>query len=449
MTLTLFYTIVGFALAGYSVIANDSIQTLGTFIASKQKWFKWYTLASAASFVMILAITWGWYSNDGDISYGRLTRIPFQEIQWYHAVAPGILLVLTRVGIPVSTTFLVLSAFASTVVLEKMLMKSVVGYGLAATAAYICWIVISKFINEKLDEVEDKWIGFWRNSVWVTSAWLWWVWLSHDVANIAVYLPRQIDVNLLLIVLAYFTALLFYIFYIHGGTIQKVVLEKTGTRYARSATIINIIYAAVLYYFKELNEGYGLAAVAAYICWIVVSKFINEKFDEVEDKWIGFWRNSVWVTSAWLWWVWLSHDVANIAVYLPRQIDVNLLLIVLAYFTALLFYIFYINGGTIQKVVLDKTGTRYARSATIINVIYAAVLYYFKELNDLPMSTTWVFVGLLCGRELAISTMNKDYKFKYVFPLIGKDFLKMTIGLTVSVAIVLAIHYIIIPNNWF
>ncbi|MBT3561271.1 MAG: hypothetical protein HN496_02425, partial [Flavobacteriaceae bacterium] len=57
MTLTLFYTIVGFALAGYSVIANDSIQTLGTFIASKQKWFKWYTLASAASFVMILAIT--------------------------------------------------------------------------------------------------------------------------------------------------------------------------------------------------------------------------------------------------------------------------------------------------------------------------------------------------------------------------------------------------------
>ena len=54
MEMTLIYTIIGFALAGYSVIANDSIQTLGTFIASKQKWFKWYTLASAASFVLIL-----------------------------------------------------------------------------------------------------------------------------------------------------------------------------------------------------------------------------------------------------------------------------------------------------------------------------------------------------------------------------------------------------------
>ncbi len=320
MELTLLYTIVGFALAGWSVIANDSIQTLGTFIASKQKWFKWYTLAAAASSMMIIVIVYGWWAYDGDISFGRLTRIPYQEIQWYHAVAPGILLLLTKVGIPVSTTFLVLSAFASTVVLEKMLMKSVVGYGLAAVAAYICWIVISKFINEKFDEITTGWK-------------------------------------------------------------------------------------------------------------------------------IAFWRNAVWVSSAYLWAAWLSHDVANIAVYLPRQLDITLLLIVVSYFTILLFYIFYIQGGAIQKVVLDKTGTRYARSATIINTIYAAVLYYFKELNDLPMSTTWVFVGLLCGRELAISTMNKEYKFKYVFPLIGKDFVKMIFGLSISVGIVLAIHYIIIPNN--
>ena len=321
MELTLLYTIVGFGLAGWSVIANDSIQTLGTFIASKKKWFKWYTLAASASFMMAVVLIYGWWAYDGDISFGRLTRIPYQEIQWYHAVAPGILLLLTRIGIPVSTTFLVLSAFASTVVLEKMLLKSVVGYGLAAVAAYVCWIVISKFINEKFDEITTQWK-------------------------------------------------------------------------------------------------------------------------------ISFWRNAVWVSSAYLWAAWLSHDVANIAVYLPRQLDVTLLLIVVTYFTILLFYIFYIQGGAIQKVVLDKTGTRYARSATIINTIYAAVLYYFKELNDLPMSTTWVFVGLLCGRELAISTMNEEYKFKYVFPLIGKDFIKMIFGLSISVGIVLAIHYIIIPTGF-
>ena len=69
MEMTLIYTVIGFALAGYSVIANDSIQTLGTFIASKKKWFKWYVLAGSASAVMILALGWGWYAS---VSYTHL-----------------------------------------------------------------------------------------------------------------------------------------------------------------------------------------------------------------------------------------------------------------------------------------------------------------------------------------------------------------------------------------
>ena len=74
MELTLVYTIIGFGLAGYSVIANDSIQTLGTFIASKQKWFKWYTLASAASVVMIFAITWGNVKSRKEFIYFYLRK---------------------------------------------------------------------------------------------------------------------------------------------------------------------------------------------------------------------------------------------------------------------------------------------------------------------------------------------------------------------------------------
>ena len=108
---------------------------------------------------------------------------------------------------------------------------------------------------------------------------------------------------------------------------------------------------------------------------------------------------------------------------------------------------FYEKGGRIQKIVLEKTGTRYVRSATIIDLVYAFILLFFKQYNDIPMSTTWVFVGLLWGRELAISTIMKDYKFKYVFPIIAKDFIKMLVGLLVSIGIVLLIHYIIVPNG--
>jgi phosphate/sulfate permease len=317
MELNLIYMYIGFLLAAYSVIANDSIQTLGTFLASNKAHFKWYTLWFAASVMLVYTITYGWLNYDGDISYGRLTRIPFQEVQWYHAAAPAVLLLLTRKGIPVSTTFLVLSAFASFTVLEKVLMKSIVGYGVAALSAYIIWVVLERYINEKKDHPEH--IKFWRVGQWVTSGWLWFAWLQHDMANIAVFLPRQLMLGDLLMVLV--------------------------------ATVV------------------------------------------------------------------------------------------------ILGYVFYTGGGRIQEVVINKHGTRFARSSTIINLVYAFVLYFFKELNDLPMSTTWVFVGLLTGRELAISSVIENYKFKYVFPIIAKDFGKMMFGLGASVAIVLIIHQIILPNG--
>ena len=317
MELSVVWMYVGFFLAAYSVIANDSIQTLGTFLSSNKEYFRWYTLWFAASIMLVFTITYGWYFYDGDISYERLTRIPFQEIQWYHAAAPAVLLVLTRYGIPVSTTFLVLSAFATVTVLEKMLIKSIVGYGVAAITAYLVWIILERFINEKTDHPENR----------------------------------------------------------------------------------------------------------------------------------KFWRVSQWVSSGWLWFAWLQHDMANIAVFLPRQLMLGDLIMVLVSTVLILGYVFYTGGGKIQEVVINKHGARFARSTTIINIVYAFVLYYFKVLNDLPMSTTWVFVGLLSGRELAISTVISDYRFKYVFPIIAKDFGKMMFGLGASVAIVLIIHQVIVPNG--
>src|SRR5690606_15785449 len=109
-----------------------------------------------ASLVLIFTLSYSWVVFDGDISHGRLDKIPPVTIQWYHAAAPAILVLLTRLGIPVSTTFLVLSAFASTVVLESMLVKSIIGYGLAAILSYMLWMVVARFINEKYDKVKKE-----------------------------------------------------------------------------------------------------------------------------------------------------------------------------------------------------------------------------------------------------------------------------------------------------
>ena len=316
MELVTLWMAVGFLFAAYSVIANDSVQTLGTWIASNNERVNWKVMWGSASAVLLYTLWYGWYMNGGDISYGRLNKIPFQEIQWYHAMAPALLLLLTRIGVPVSTSFLVLSAFASTFVLEKMLVKSMMGYAVAAVAAYAIWVVVSKILDE-----------------------------------------------------------------------AKPVAEH-------------------------------------------------------HKRW---WRIGQWFTTGFLWFTWLSHDMANIAVFLPREIPWDLMVLISVLFIVGMGYMFREGGGKIQQIVLEKHNTRYVRSATIIDCVYFLILLFFKELNDIPMSTTWVFVGLLCGRELAMATVTGKEKFKTVFPLITKDFIKMMIGLGASVGVVLSIHYIIVP----
>ena len=104
------YGTIGFLLASYSVIGNDSAQTLGTFISSNSKKIKWYWMWAFASVILTATLLYGW--SIGDIAFGRLDKIPLPEqFYWYHALAPALLLSLTRFGIPVSTTLLTLSAF--------------------------------------------------------------------------------------------------------------------------------------------------------------------------------------------------------------------------------------------------------------------------------------------------------------------------------------------------
>ena len=134
--------------------------------------------------------------------------------------------------------------------------------------------------------------------------------------------------------------------------------------------------------------------------------------------------------------------MANIAVFLPREIPADLMVIISIVFVAGLAFMFKEKGGKIQQIVLNKSSTKFIRSATIIDFVYWIILYIFKEVNNIPMSTTWVFVGLLTGRELAIAAASTKRKAKQVFPLVAKDFGRMMIGLCASVIVVVIVHSI-------
>lgn len=311
LEMTTVWMVLGFLFAAYSVIGNDSIQTLGTFIASNEK-TKWYYLWIFAAVILVVTLSLSYFGGTpGDIASGRLEKIPFVEIQWYHALAPLALVVLTRFGIPVSTSLLVLSAFTSSFVFTSILTKSAFGYAIAAVVAYILWFIIFKWDNK-----------------------------------------------------------------------------------------------------------------------------YNPVPPEKEFKW----RVMQWGATGFLWYTWLSHDIANIAVFLPRELNLWQFIAVLLVFVVGLAYIFWQRGGKIQHIVLEKSHTNYLRSATIIDLCYGLILFAFKEISSIPMSTTWVFIGLLSGRELAMYSRIAHYTFKDVFPIVGKDLLRLLFGLAVSILIAVAIQ---------
>ena len=316
----------GFLLAAYSVVANDVIQTLGTFLSSNSR-VTWWKLWAYAGAILTAILFYGWYRNGGDVSYGRLIgdavdgfdfsnpRYPHPNpMDWWFILPPAVLLFVTRLGIPVSTTFMILTFFAPGN-LGPMLIKSVSGYAVALVTAIIGYLFIAKSIEK----------------------------LFQD---------------------------------------------------------------------RPLQDG------------------------STNKRW---WSVAQWSATGFLWTQWLIQDFANIYVYLPRKLGVPELLLSLVVLLVFLAYIFYQRGGVIQKIVLSKRNTTDIRSATIIDLLFGLILLFFKELSSLPMSTTWVFIGLLAGREFALSMRIDGAVVGKTYRMLFFDLGKVTMGLVVSVALVFII----------
>lgn len=317
MDYTVFVMYLGFMLAAYSVVGNDTIQTLGTFLSSNED-KKWWVLWLYAGGILTATLLYGYYTHDYDVSYGRLKKYPLPDpFEWYYLLPPLILMVLTRTGIPVSTSFLILTFF-NPKNLNDMVIKSVSGYVVAFLAAMTLYLVITKF------------------------------------------------------------------------------LEK---------------------------------------------RFIENKITKKEKE---YWTVLQWLSTGFLWSQWLIQDFANIYVYLPRDLDMGSLVFSLVVILGMLAYIMATRGGAIQKIVKSKTNTIDIRSATIIDFVYGLVLYFFKELNEIPMSTTWVFIGILAGREIAINLiLNRKEGRTEMFKALGWDLAKVFFGLVISIVLVFVVDYLV------
>lgn len=310
---------VGFALAAYSIVANDSIQTVGTFIASNERQ-PWWVLWLFIGGVFLATIAYGWSVAvlPGDISFGRLASKGFEatptSFSFLQIAAPVALLVLTRLRMPVSTTFLILSCFATEADgLSAVLAKSLWGYVIAFGFGAVLFAATARVFQRYAARPASRW---WGPAQWLSTGVLWTSWIMQDMANLAVYLPRQLSLT-----------------------------EVT-------------VFAATIFL------GLGV--------------------------------------------------------------------------------LFYLRGDRIQRIVSEKTSVVDIRAATMVDFVYALILFGFMSISTVPMSTTWVFIGLLAGRELALIVMRAAGRpLREGFKLAGRDVGLAAVGLVVSIVLAMAANPVV------
>lgn len=243
----------GFFFAAYAAVANDSIQSLGTFIESnkaKKWWILWLYIGS----IFLVTVTASFILFDGDVTWQRLTepdgstKYPHPEnFSFFQVIAPLVLLILTRLRMPVSTTFLLLSVFSATTSgITSVVYKSLSGYVIAFILSFAVWYFSYQTIRKYFKS--RKFHKSWAVVQWVVSGSLWAVWVMQDGANIAVYLPRKLDITQFLIFSLTIFAGLGVLFFLRGDRIQEVVSKKSRISDIRAATLVDLTYVILLVY---------------------------------------------------------------------------------------------------------------------------------------------------------------------------------------------------------
>ncbi|MBL4694361.1 hypothetical protein JKY72_03245, partial [Candidatus Gracilibacteria bacterium] len=184
--------------------------------------------------------------------------------------------------------------------------------------------------------------------------------------------------------------------------------------------------------------GYFVAFVSALAIWFVIAEMMKYKILFKEKYNEKIWGVLLWITTAYLWSTWLMQDLANITVFLPPKLTLEEILAVSAFLLVILGIILYRRGGRIQEIITEKADVGVVRSATIINLVLGTLLLIFKNWNSLPMSTTWVFLGLLAGREIALTQFSGNAKpYLKTLGLVMKDIALAAIGIIVSLLLAL------------
>lgn len=195
---------------------------------------------------------------NGDISFERLSSKGYEKdptaYSYTQACAPLILMTLTRLRIPASTSLLLLALFSSkTSAFLSVVQKSMTGYVVSFACTIVGYAVLYRGPIKRLIQSEDKGVVVFIIET-IASCYLWINWLMQDVSSFSVYLKRQLSVFDLILTLVWLFLLLGIVSYTRGERVQSVVESKFNTNNLKECALMDFTYGTILLIFKERNK---------------------------------------------------------------------------------------------------------------------------------------------------------------------------------------------------
>jgi len=98
-----------------------------------------------------------------------------------------------------------------------------------------------------------------------------------------------------------------------------------------------------------------------------------------------------------------------------------------------------LGGGPIQGRLRSKCRLADLRATTVISLLYGLVLLLFLGGDRLPMSTSWLFLGLLAGREVGLTCRGTGQPAGAMVQDLTWDLLRAAAGLATSLVVALLV----------
>lgn len=149
--------------------------------------------------------------------------------------------------------------------------------------------------------------------------------------------------------------------------------------------------------------GYILSFIFSFALWTFFHKFFKKIFEDKSESRMRKWRIFQWASSGALWVAWLLQNTSNMVVYIPREITAYGLILIILLGLAMIGFTIYNRGGPIQEIVNEKTDISNIHSTSMINLNLAIMILIMTYIGTIPIATTWIFIGILGGRELSLA----------------------------------------------